>query len=47
MPAIRLARTTNWRYLAISIDLTCYSPSKGACWTIAGKSNNRHRWLRA
>ena len=29
------------------IYLTCYSPRKGACWIIAGKSNNRHRWLRA
>jgi hypothetical protein len=26
---------------------TRYSPRKGARWTIAGKSNNRHRWLRA
>ena len=31
----------------ISLYLTCYSPRKGACWIIAGKSNNRHRWLRA
>jgi hypothetical protein len=31
----------------INIYLTRQSHRKGATWTIAGKSNNRHRWLRA